>query len=116
MIAHRSIYQTLHLMMRSMKSSVLQGGSENDSLHDAERRAAPGKPEMNVVLNARPGMRDLSFSKRSTVCVRAGRFIPRSTRFDTCCSGMSMYLQTCKVLTRVHSSLAGPCATSGKVP
>ena len=72
-------------------------GFRFDGTNDAER-AAPGKPEMNVVLKARPGICDLSFSNRSTVCVRAGRFIPRSTRFDMCCSGMSMYLHTCTVL------------------
>lgn len=65
---------------------------------------SPGKPEMNVVRSARPGMRSRSLRSSFMVWSFDGRFILSSAMLLMCCSGMSMYLHTCRARTTDLSS------------
>ena len=56
----------------------------------------PGKPQIKVVRRARPGMRSRSVRSSLRVWAWGGRFMARRVRLEMCCSGMSMYLQTCR--------------------
>mmetsp|Transcript_7436 Transcript_7436/g.27123 ORF Transcript_7436/g.27123 Transcript_7436/m.27123 type:complete len:261 (+) Transcript_7436:873-1655(+) len=58
---------------------------------------SPGKPLMNVVRSAKPGMLSRNLYNKSSVCCLGGRFMRSKDRFVMCCSGMSMYFATCGI-------------------